>query len=137
MKTSDSVNILDYGFSILQIETSSVCNMQCKFCPYPLINDKGKILSEDAVFQIIDTLRFDNRFEYICFSQFNEPLLDERIYDFIRYAKSKHFPVMLVTNGSLFNSRDVINRLIGAAPDLIKLSVQTLNNKIFHNSSIS
>ena len=34
------INLSDYGFNILQIETVAACNMACGFCPYPLKTDK-------------------------------------------------------------------------------------------------
>ena len=87
MKNLETINISQYGYSILQIETMSVCNMRCSFCAYPVRNDKGEVLSEDIVYSVIDSLHTDDSFEYICFSHFNEPLLDNRIYDFVKYSK--------------------------------------------------
>ncbi|MFH1310761.1 MAG: radical SAM protein [Candidatus Omnitrophota bacterium] len=130
----NSVNIAKYGFSILQIETESVCNMACGFCPYPARENKGKILPTGKVKEIIDSLVMDNSFKYLCLSHFNEPLLDERIYEFIHYAKERKIPVMLITNGLLFNSEDVIHKLVKAAPNFIKLSAQTLNADLFKYS---
>lgn len=133
VKGLETVNISQHGFSILQIETKSVCNMQCKFCPYLLRNDKRKTLPDRNILDIIDSLHIDSRFEYICFSQFNEPLLDNRIYDFIKYAKNRKLPVLIITNGLQFNSKDVIHNLIEAGPDYIKISLQTLNAKTFNS----
>lgn len=131
----EPVNISRHGFSILQIETKSTCNMQCKFCAYPYRPDKGKTLSEKSIFDIIDSLEVtDNRFKYICFSHFNEPLLDDRIYTFIPYAKRKNLPVMIITNGLLFCSSDVIYKLIDSSPDFIKISLQTANAALFQSS---
>lgn len=132
MESSLAVNILKYGYSVLQIETMSNCNMKCRFCAYPTRLDKGKILSEEIIYNIIDSLTLDDKFEYICFSHFNEPLLDNRIYKFIEKAKSKKLPVMVITNGLLFKNKDVILNLIKASPTYIKISLQTLNERIFH-----
>ena len=77
-------------------------------CLFLLRNNKGKTLSDRNILDIIDSLHIDNKFEYICFSQFNEPLLDNRIYDFIKYAKNRKLPVLIITNGLQFDSKDVI-----------------------------
>ena len=130
----EAVNIHKYGYTILQIETMSVCNMMCRFCAYPDRTDKGKTLSERMVYDIIDSLEIDNAFEYVCFSHFNEPLMDNRIYSFIGYAKKRHNPVLLVTNGLLFRSKDVIDRLIEASPDRIKISLQVLDADLYKGS---
>lgn len=128
-----SINIGQYGFSIIQIETKSVCNMRCDFCPYPLRSDIGEVLPERIVHSILDSLEPDERFEYVCFSQFNEPLMDGRIYDFILYAKSKGLLVLLVTNGMMFKDENVIQRLVDVAPDIVKISLQIVNEDSFRN----
>jgi len=126
------VNISNFGFNILQIETKSTCNMQCKFCPYPDRPDKRITLSEEFILNSIDSLEVtDNVFKYICFSSFNEPLLDQRIYDFIKHSKRRKLPVMIITNGLLFNSREIIDKLIDSNPRYIKISVQVSNSALF------
>lgn len=131
MKSLETVNISQYGFSVLQIETTSICNMRCRFCVFPTRNDKGKVLPEDVILSIIDSLCIDDRFEYVCLSHFNEPLLDNRIYDFVKYSKNRKLPVLIITNGLLFDSEDVIHELITVNPDYIKVSLQTLNEDNF------
>jgi len=131
MKDLETINISQYGYSILQVETMSVCNMRCRFCAFPVRNDKGEVLPEDIVYSVIDSLRTDDSFEYICFSHFNEPLLDNRIYDFVKYAKDRKLPVLIITNGLMFDSEDVIHKLITANPDQIKISLQTLSENDF------
>ena len=32
--------LIEFGFNILQIESTAACNMACSFCPYPLKEDK-------------------------------------------------------------------------------------------------
>lgn len=125
------VDIVKYGFSILQVETISQCNMRCDFCGYPLRRDKASVLPEEAVLKVIDSISVTEGFKYICLSQFNEPLLDKRIYKFIKYSKGRKMPVMLITNGQLFNSKEVIDKLIDASPDYIKISMQVLNSLLF------
>ena len=44
----------DYGFTVLQIETKSNCNMACKFCPYPIRDDNKSIMQDKDVFKLID-----------------------------------------------------------------------------------
>jgi len=128
------VNISKWGFSILQVEAESTCNMRCKFCPYPIRPDKGIRLADKYVFDIIDSLEADGALKYICFNCFNETLLDERIYDFVKYTKNKGFAAMVITNGLLFRSQEVINRLVESAPDIIKISFQTANPLMFRSA---
>lgn len=124
-------DIVKYGFSILQVETMSLCNMQCDFCAYSLRRDKTSVLPEETVLKVIDSISVTDNFKHICLSQFNEPLLDERICKFIKYAKGRKIPVMIITNGLPFDSKEVIGRLIDASPDYIKISMQVLNPRLF------
>ena len=127
----EQVDIVKYGFSILQIETMSLCNMRCEFCSYPLRLDKGKVLPEKAVLDIVDSISMSDGFKHICLSQLNEPLLDNRIYKFIKHIKDRKLHVTIITNGLLFDSKEVIDRLIDAGPDYIKVSLQVLNSELF------
>ena len=80
------LKLSDFGFSILQIETKSNCNMACKFCPYPIREDNKSVMLESDVFKLIDQIDpSDKDFEYVCFSQYNEPLLDANIFKYISY----------------------------------------------------
>ena len=36
----EKINLSNFGFNILQVETKAACNMACSFCPYPLKDDK-------------------------------------------------------------------------------------------------
>ena len=86
----EKIKLSDYGFNQLQIETKAACNMACGFCPYPLRPDKESILDIEQVKSVIEQIRADDeRFKYVTFSQFNEPLLDNRIFDIVEHAQ-KH-----------------------------------------------
>ena len=117
----------NYGFNILQIETTAACNI-CSFCPYPLKDDKNSKLDLESIFNLLDQLDFsDERFKYLTFSQFNEPLLDGRIFDIMKYAKSKGPKILFITNGLLLNKEKNVKNLIDIAPD-IKISLQVLDS---------
>jgi len=126
------VKISDYRFHVLQIEPLLACNMRCTFCAYPIIENKGDRLHADEVYKIVDSVdHTDKKLKYICFSQYNEPLLDERIFDFITYAKDKHFKVLIITNALLFDSEKVQNKLFDSEPTIIKISLQSLSREMF------
>lgn len=117
----------------MQIETIANCNMFCSFCPYSLKEDKSSKLPSELVFNIVSEINpKSSNFEYLCFSQFNEPLLDNRIFEFIRFAKDKDIPILLITNGLLLSNKDIIQRLIDTSPDYLKISVQTVGEESFN-----
>ena len=40
MSNLEKLKLTQYGFDVLQIESTAACNMACSFCPYPLKDDK-------------------------------------------------------------------------------------------------
>ena len=99
---TNKIKLSDYGFTILQIESTAACNMACSFCPYPLKEDKSSKMSIEDIKNIINQLNPDDeKFKYVTFSQFNEPLLDKRIFELIEYVQSQGFKVLMITNGLL------------------------------------
>ncbi len=121
------MQLSQYGFNILQIETSAKCNMACSFCPYPLKTDKSSELNFNLIKKVIDEIDIsDPNFKYITFSQFNEPLMDRRIFDIINYATSKKIRVLLITNGLLLNKEKNIKAIVDNNIEL-KISLQVLD----------
>ncbi len=92
-------------FDHVEIETVNRCNGVCSFCPVSKNADTREYakMSEKLFKVIVDQLeeiQYSGRFS--TFSN-NEPLLDERIIDFNRYAR-EHLPkarMHLYTNGTL------------------------------------
>ena len=126
----EKITLSNYGYAILQIETAAACNMACSFCPYPLKEDKTTKLSLEHIKNVIDQIDVhDKKFKYITFSQFNEPLLDNRIFDIIDYAQKSGFKVKMVTNGLLLNKENNVNNIINLKPELL-ISLQVLDSNI-------
>jgi radical SAM protein with 4Fe4S-binding SPASM domain len=124
--TDTKVDITKYGYTVLQIETIASCNMACTFCAYPTRDDQQSRLPEDLVHQALLSVNAKgNNFQHVCFSQFNEPLMDPRVSGFIRFAQEQGFRTKLITNGLLLQNQAVVDRLLEAPPDQLKISLQT------------
>jgi hypothetical protein len=89
----------------LNIETASTCNARCHFCPY---STEGRLrpakkMSEDLFHKIIDEVATIPLITGINLQGLNEPLLDKRLEDFIRYIgdTAPNVAVGLYTNGVL------------------------------------
>ena len=122
------INLSKFGYNILQIETTAACNMACSFCPYPLKEDKSTKLNLDKIKDILSQVNpEDEKFKYLTFSQFNEPLLDNRIFQITEFAQKLNFKVYFVTNGLLLNKEKNINELLRLKPE-VKISLQVLDN---------
>ncbi len=121
------IQLSKFGFNILQIESTAACNMACSFCPYPLKDDKISKLDLNDIYKVLDRIDFnDEGFKYVTFSQFNEPLLDNRIFEILKYCKEKNIPVLFITNGLLLNKEKNIKNLIEYGSE-IKISLQVLD----------
>ena len=109
-------------FSHIEIETINRCNGSCSFCPVNHKDDpREKAIMSEPLFKSIvgqlEEINYSGRFT--TFSN-NEPLLDERIIEFNRYAR-EHLPkarMHLYTNGTLMTLEkfsalvDILDELI-------------------------
>lgn len=110
------------------LETFSLCNGSCAFCPYQHAgpNPPARMKTE-LVYQIIDEVA---KLPVERFSLFNnnEPLLDSRMPDFIRYAREK-LPTTRLTlssNGKYTSSTEIENAIL-AGIDRFFISIPTLD----------
>lgn len=92
-------------FNHIEIETINRCNGVCSFCPVnSKIDPREKKIMEEALFKsIVEQLAgMDYAGRFTTFSN-NEPLLDERIIEFNRYARERlpKARMHLYTNGTL------------------------------------
>ena len=109
-------------FNHIEIETINRCNGICSFCPVNRNADPraeavmSKELFEKIVWQL-EELQYSGRFT--TFSN-NEPLLDERIVEFNRFAR-EHLPKArfhMYTNGTLL-TMDKFRALVDVLDELI------------------
>jgi len=102
--------------SIIQIEISSDCNRDCWFC-WRKFDKTGRRKDKDGhhirkfmpsgiVLDIIDQAYKLGYTGEVAFHILNEPLLDERIFGFAKYAKIKGMIPSLTTNGDILRKRD-------------------------------
>lgn len=118
----------------LHIQTISYCNAHCLFCAYPRIIDKvSHGIMEDAVYKkIIDEAALYQP-KRISLLLMNEPLLDKKLPERIAYAKQHlgdQTEITITSNGSLLTQK-IIDRLIDAGLDRIKISIQGLTRDTY------
>ncbi len=109
-------------FQSVSIETRTDCNRRCTFCPQA-DHQRDFIEMEWPVFErIIANLAEIGYAGRIALFITNEPLLDPRLVDMIRYAKrvSPAFELDINTNGNLLTLQKV-EELLSAGLDKIKV----------------
>ena len=76
-------------FPVVIIETSTFCNRKCGYCPNSTHSTPKEYMDEKLYRKIIDELA-ELRFNAVVhFNFYNEPLLDPRMPELIKYANEK------------------------------------------------
>ncbi len=98
-------------FKSMNIEINSDCNRRCVFCPRGQDKTRwktdkngkkkliGNYMSDELVYSLIDQNLEQEFNAKIGFIFYNEPTLDERLFDFIDYASQKCPGIDITTNG--------------------------------------
>ncbi|MBH5317718.1 radical SAM protein [Paenibacillus sp. GSMTC-2017] len=84
-------------FKKFYIETTSICNLSCHFCP-PTLRGKGFVTVEDFK-KTLDQIKPHT--DYIYFHVKGEPLLHPKIDELLDISHEKGFKVNITTNGTL------------------------------------
>jgi sulfatase maturation enzyme AslB (radical SAM superfamily) len=117
---------------IIQIETCIVCNSHCVFCPHHEM-ERGPDYMEDSVWRkIID----ETRGRGILYRPFliNEPFVDKRLPEIIRYIKEDPTAkVELNSNGNFPGYAD-LPAFINSGIDWIRFSVDGFSDESFKAS---
>jgi MoaA/NifB/PqqE/SkfB family radical SAM enzyme len=121
-----------FGF---MIETSSICNARCTFCPNGSLSREKGIMTDEIFNLIISRIETEG----ITPSNFDlflvgEPLIDKKIFDRIKLLK-QHFPesqVRITSNFSLANS-DIVHQLLNCGLDTINISLNSASLAGYRN----
>lgn len=98
------------------LEITNACNLNCSFCHKTKRETKYLSLEE---FKTAATKLRDVT-EYLYFHLMGEPLLHPDLGNFLSYASSLGFKVILTTNGTLLKKRE---KILLNAPSLHKISI--------------
>ena len=123
--------LVNYDYSLpytIELETLNYCNNNCSFCPANYNDDKRihMKMEKDLFFKIIDELADIPYTGILSLFSNNEPLLDDRIYEFLEYARKK-LPFAkhaMFTNGILLNE----DRFVKLVKNLDLLFVDNYND---------
>lgn len=119
-------------FSQVLLETRTDCNSNCKFCPQSHLTRPLQIMKWEIFEHVINELTKINFCGRIAFFMTNEPLLETRLLEIIRYARNKsaRFFLDITTNGKVLNSI-LIDKLLLAGLDNININDYQNNREQF------
>jgi len=119
----------------VSIEPYNLCNAQCVMCPYQkMIRPKVK-MSMQLYRKIIDDC-LENGIESVNLNFYNEPFLDNLIFERIEYAKSKEIKVSLFSNGSVLN-KEIIDQILDSGIDEIDFSFDGFSKKTYEQIRVN
>jgi len=109
----------------IAIETTNFCNTYCAFCPHPKMKREKQNMDMKLYKKVIDD-SIDLGVKKVTLSFFGEPLMDEKLFKRIKYAKEKGLFVEFFTNGMLID-RDKAWYSILSDVDRIFISLDATN----------
>ena len=121
---------LDFPKSVL-IETYSLCQGECKFCPYKEIRsiEEPTLLSTTKYKELINEISKYDISRLTLFNN-NEPLLDRRIYDFVNmaYGLMPDVEIGLSSNGRVI-TMDVLKKLLDNHLTTLYISIPCVDSE--------
>lgn len=102
-------NIIKYGnhdiFTGISIETSTYCNRRCVYCPNHNYETPKLFADEKVIYKAISDLSKMKYSGWLAWNFYNEPTLDNRLIDFIKYTSkiAPRITNILISNGDFLN----------------------------------
>ncbi len=114
----------------IEIETSKFCNRSCKWCPVGKYNlrKEQQLMEWELFLKILTDLSECNYTQTIALHNYNEPLLNPRLYREIAEINLKlpNVQVMIFSNGDFLNN-EVINNLNMLNISLLRITLYPQN----------
>lgn len=94
----------------VEIETSTICNWRCQYCPAAEKKRPVKVMTMDLFEKILDLCKEYKTIKTVCIHAYCEPSVDPFFLERVKMIEKKGFYFELFTNGSNL-SVDKINQL--------------------------
>ncbi len=100
---------------VLEIQTQSLCNGRCSICPYRIISKtlEHGTMERELFERIASEIASETQPSAVMFTLHNEPLLDKRLFDWVKHIKSRSPDkyCFIATNGELLDQFSLIEML--------------------------
>jgi wyosine [tRNA(Phe)-imidazoG37] synthetase (radical SAM superfamily) len=124
------------GFSLgVDIIPRKYCNFDCIYCQigkttHKNVTRKKFFEVEEVVKEIVDTIQFAEKVDFVTFSGSGEPTLNENLGAMIKEVKkSVNTPIAVITNSSSLGIEEVRNDLFNA--DVVLPSLDAASDEVF------
>jgi len=109
---------LDSHPILLQLDPTSTCNLSCPMCRRNKSSNLGNMLSFEDYTRILERFPW---LDFLLLIGIGEPLLNERLFDFIAYAEDADVRIMMATNATLIDA-SMAGRLVDSRLGYLQLS---------------
>ena len=115
-------------FDEVIIETTSLCNRKCSYCPISTHVRQRKLMDSNLYKKIIDELGEIDFRGKIGYHLFSEPLLDSRLDEFVLYTRNKlkKSEIMIYTNGDCLD-KNRYNSLLKSGVSMFYVTIHENN----------
>ncbi len=113
----------------VSLETTSVCNQACSFCPVSIAPRPPEIMEQQLFEDIADQLdAFTDTLQAIFLHNYNEPTADPLLIDRIRALKKRKLPVAINSNASGLTKRRVDDLVELGGIAFLSINLSTLDS---------
>lgn len=120
---------------VLQIQTQSFCNGECTICPYPDLRGKQEqgVMTQELFEKIAHQAAQEPLLSYLTFALQNEPLLDGRVFKWVKYLKDldRKKTISIISNGELISEFSV-QEIIQSRLDVLVISLNAYTEATFN-----
>lgn len=113
----------------LDIESTSICNLDCPMCPYPEMKIQKGNMSLDLFKKIID--QCSGKVFDVLLHMYGEPLINKELFEMIRHAKEHGVRVTSLSSNLTLLTKEKARKLIEAGLDKITLSFDGTDKQTF------
>jgi radical SAM protein with 4Fe4S-binding SPASM domain len=117
---------------LVYIEPTSFCNIKCKFCPNPKIDNNKKSFMSDEIFAkiISDIKGLAAEPKVVKFCGVGESLMHPKLPEMIKSVRENNTTanIIMYTNGTLLNP-ELNRKIVDAGLNQINISVNALNDE--------
>lgn len=117
-------------YRVINIELTNQCTFSCSFCPDSKMTRRKTMMPFDKAKALVDEIASQKLTPLINYYLMGESFLYPRLFELIKYTKSKGIKVKLNTNASLFSS-EKNSALLAAGIDILNISYYTCIPELF------
>lgn len=115
----------DAPFDQINIETCSMCNRRCSFCPVNQDKTPKRMMPDELFDKVEQQLKELNFQGLVGLNNYGEPLLDKRLSTFVKRIKKLNCQIIIDTNGD-FLTKEKFRELVDAGANMIYVSQHDL-----------